>query len=294
MNSPGQKGSTIAASLLILRRNEWTSMLDRITPVILTYNESPNIGRILEKLRWARDIVVVDSISTDTTLEIIAKYLNVRFFSRAMTSLADQWNFAVQETGIATEWVLTLGADYVVTEALVAEMASLTPPADIVGYRINFTYCVHGIPLHGSLYPPDYKLLRRRGLSLFQDGHTDRARFSGRTANLEGHILHDDRKPLSRWLWSQDRYMAAEAQKLMQRPATQLDFVDRIRRRKWCAPLLVFLHCLFGKKLILDGKAGFFYALQRTTAEMILSINLIDLELQDAAKSATHPPPSDG
>ena len=49
-------------------------MLDQITPLILTYNEAPNIGRTLEQLTWARDIVVVDSFSTDDTVEIASSF----------------------------------------------------------------------------------------------------------------------------------------------------------------------------------------------------------------------------
>ena len=53
-------------------------MLADITPVILTYNESANIGRSLERLTWAREVVVVDSGSTDDTLAIVARFANAR------------------------------------------------------------------------------------------------------------------------------------------------------------------------------------------------------------------------
>lgn len=56
------------------RQNEaQLPLFDQITPVILTYNEAPNIERALEQLRWARDIVVVDSFSNDATLESISR-----------------------------------------------------------------------------------------------------------------------------------------------------------------------------------------------------------------------------
>ena len=62
-------------------------MLDQITPVILTFNEAPNIGRTLSMLKWAKDIVIVDSISTDDTRDIARTYPNVRVFER----LFDRW-----------------------------------------------------------------------------------------------------------------------------------------------------------------------------------------------------------
>jgi glycosyltransferase involved in cell wall biosynthesis len=260
-----------------LRRS---SMLDAITPVILTFNEAPNIGRTLEKLRWARRVVVVDSLSTDETLAIVAMFPNAQVFVRPINSLADQWNFAVHKTGIETEWVLRLDADYIVQDDFIAELAALKPADDIGAYRVKFSYCIHGILLRGSLYPTDYKLFRRRAVTFYQDGHTDRQRFSGKGEPLNGHILHDDRKPISRWLWAQDRYMAAEAKKLSEAPLSGLDLMDRLRRRRLLGPLIVFFYCLFWKGLILDGRAGLYYTLQRTISEMILALNLLDVELR--------------
>src|SRR5436190_20853013 len=126
-------------------------MLEQITPLILTYNEAPNIGRTLERLRWARDIVVVDSFSDDNTLEIISQFSNVRVFQRVFDSFAGQWEFGLKETGIATEWVLALDADFILTDAVVEELESQLPAGNMAGYKIFLKYCVHGKPLCSSL-----------------------------------------------------------------------------------------------------------------------------------------------
>jgi hypothetical protein len=268
-------------------------MLDSITPVILTFNEAPNIARTLEKLKWAKDIVVVDSFSTDATLDVLAANPTVRIFRRNLTTLADQWNFAVSETGITTNWVLRLDADYVLTEELTSEIAGLQPPPSIGAYRVNFIYCIHGKRLRASVYPPACKLFRRQGLSFFQDGHTERPQHAGAEARLAGHILHDDRKPLTHWLWSQGRYMAAEARKISERGPAELDLIDKIRRWRGLSPILVLFHCLFAKGLILDGKAGLYYAYQRMMAEAILSLNLLDNDLLDRDAQGNHRPRAD-
>jgi len=96
-------------------------MLGSITPLILTLNEAANIERSLAKLNWARDIVVVDSGSTDGTCEILARHPVVRVFERPFTTHAEQWNFALQQTGLRTEWVLAMDADYVLSDALLAD-----------------------------------------------------------------------------------------------------------------------------------------------------------------------------
>ena len=102
-------------------------MLTHVTPLILTYNEAPNIARALGALSWANDIVVVDSFSDDDTVAIAKSFPRVRVFQRAFDCHRNQWEFGLKETGISTSWVLALDADYVLSDALVAELAQLTP-----------------------------------------------------------------------------------------------------------------------------------------------------------------------
>src|ERR1700730_8906162 len=137
-------------------------MLDQITPVLLTYNEEENIGRTLSLLRWAKDIVVVDSGSTDRTLSILTACPNVRVFKRLFDTHAKQWRYAVEETEIATEWILRLDADYQVSNALVSELAQLDPNAPVSAYRIRFDYAIFSQKLFSSLYPANTILLRKR------------------------------------------------------------------------------------------------------------------------------------
>ena len=86
-------------------------MLEKITPLILTYNEAPNIRRTLEHLTWAKEIIVIDSYSTDETLEILSAIPQVKVFQRKFDSFAVQCNYGLEK--ITSEWVLSLDADYV-------------------------------------------------------------------------------------------------------------------------------------------------------------------------------------
>src|SRR6266446_7418707 len=129
-------------------------MLEQITPLILTLNEAPNIRRTLEQLSWAKDIVVVDSASTDATLAVLSEFATVRAFQHAYVTHAEKWSFGLSQTQIGTEWVLALDADYILSDQLVHEMDALRPEPDVAGYRVNITYCVEGKPLRGSVYPP--------------------------------------------------------------------------------------------------------------------------------------------
>src|SRR5262245_53515940 len=119
-------------------------MLSEITPVVLTFNEAANIGRTLACLTWAKDIVVVDSGSTDETLAIIAQFPQVRVFRHAFDTHANQWRYATEETGISTNWILRLDADYEVTDAVKDELSRLDGSAAIDAYRIAFDYAIFG------------------------------------------------------------------------------------------------------------------------------------------------------
>jgi hypothetical protein len=254
-------------------------VLAEITPVILTYNEAANIGRSLERLTWAKEVVVVDSNSTDDTLAIAARFPNVRTVQRPFDTHAEQWRFAVEQTGITSGWVLRLDADYMVEPALRDEIAALTQAEETAAYEIAFTYCIDGRPLRASLYPALPVLFRRGRGRFVQDGHTEKLRIDGPTAKLKNHLLHDDRKSLERWLQSQSRYQAQEAEKLVTRPWAELSWPDRIRCTRVLGPIAVAVHCLLVKGLVFDGAAGFFYTAQRVTADLILSMHLLRRDL---------------
>ncbi|HMG75534.1 MAG TPA: glycosyltransferase family 2 protein [Pyrinomonadaceae bacterium] len=263
-------------------------MLDSITPLILTYNEAANIGRTLEQLRWARDIVVVDSFSDDETIEIAGSFPHVRVFQRKFDNHATQWNFGLSEAGIATEWVLALDADYVLTTDFVDELRRLEPLAKTRGYEARFTYCIAGRRLRGGVYPPVTVLYRKTGAVYSQDGHTHRLILTGEVEALRARILHDDRKPLGRWFESQQRYMTLEAQKLLASDASDLSKSDRIRRLRVIAPLAVLFYCLIVRGGVLDGWAGFYYAFQRMLAELLLSLYLIEDDFNAATAPRSH------
>ncbi len=248
-----------------------------ITPLILTFNEEPNLGRCLDRLSWAPDILVLDSGSTDKTLEIAKSYPQVRVLHRAFDSFAGQCNFGLEH--ITSEWVLSLDADYILSNELTAELRGLSGAESMSGYRARFTYCIWGRALRKSLYPPRTVLYRREHARYANDGHGHRVQVEGAVANLVATIGHDDRKSLGRWLVEQDKYMIIEAEKLASMAYAELNWPDRIRRCGVLAPSAVFFYSLLYNRLILDGWPGMYYVFQRTIAEMILSLRLIERKL---------------
>jgi glycosyltransferase involved in cell wall biosynthesis len=251
-----------------------SEFINSITPLILTFNEALNIARTLDKLVWARRIVIVDSGSTDGTLEILAHYRQIALFKRVFDSFADQCNFGLAQ--VQTEWALSLDADYELSDRLVQELSDLHETQSVAGYRASFIYRVHGRSMRGTLYPPRVVLYRVKNARYVNEGHGHKVVISGDVRSLSGVIYHDDRKPLSRWFASQQVYARLEADYLLKVDQDTISASDRLRRMAWPAPIVVFFHVLLIKGCLLDGWPGWFYTLQRVLAECMIALELID------------------
>lgn len=247
--------------------------LSDITPLILTKDEEPNLERTLSQLTWAEDVVVVDSFSTDATLDIAKRFPNVRVFQRVIDTLAEQSNFGIQQA--RTPWVLLLDADYFVPTEFADELRALEPLAGTRAYRGAFRYAVGGKPLRASLYPPRIVLLHREHARVWQDGHAHRVMADGDVGDLATKIIHDDRKSFARFVERQKRYMREEAEKIRNANPLSLSAAGRVRKWIVIAPVAVVVHTLFVKGLILDGIAGLQYTWERFVAELILSRELL-------------------
>lgn len=263
-------------------------MLDQITPLILTHNEAQNVSRVLERVSWARDIVIVDSFSDDDTLAIATSFPQVRIFQRSFDNHRNQWEFGLQETGIATPWILALDADYVLSDELIEELRNLQPAQHTAGYRAHFVYKINGNKLNSGIYPPVTVLYQREAATYIQDGHTQRVAVHGHVEELRSPMFHDDRKSLKRWFNSQARYAELEAQKLLSMDPADLGLADRLRRWRFVVPPMMLVYCLIVRGGIFDGWAGFYYAFQRAAAELMLSLHLLEHSLNPNRVHSRH------
>ncbi len=253
------------------------TLVDHITPLILTWNEESNLRRCLERLNWAAEVVILDSGSTDATAQIAGDFPNVRLIVRPFDDHTRQWNFGIDAT--QTNWVLSLDADYVLGTAFEQELSSLPADPSCDAFFAGFRYLIAGKPLRSCLYPPRAVLFRKDHCRYVPDGHTQLLHIPGSSVSLHAVIDHDDRKPLTRWISSQDKYAKLEAEKLLALAPTGLSFQDRIRRTMILGPILVFGYTLFVRGALFDGCNGWYYVFQRTLAEIMLSLRLLEKKI---------------
>ena len=248
-----------------------------LSALILTYNEENNIERVLNQLQWLERVIVLDSNSTDSTIELVKKYPNTEIFYRKFDTHATQWNYGLSL--VKTDWVLTLDADYVLTPPFISETKRLISENGKAAYFTRFKFVVFGKPLLKDNTTPRPVLFRKDHCTYYDDGHTQRLRINGDTSFYRSFILHDDRKPLTRWLHNLDCYSIKECQKLLD-PGNSGNstLVQKIRKTKILAPFFVFSYCLFVNGAIFDGWRGWHYTLQRTLVEIWFAIRLIEEE----------------
>lgn len=245
-----------------------------ITAMVIAFDEEANLSRTLSKLTFLDSVLLIDSGSTDGTLAITACFPNVRVLHRAFDTFAAQCNFGLSH--VHTPWILSIDADYVLSDELVSEIDSLQPDPSTAGYSARFEYAVWGRKLKGTLYPPRTVLYRPRDGRYVDEGHGHVLRLAGHVERLKAPIIHDDRKPLTRWLASQQAYAVREAEHLLSSERQELRRADRLRLTGWIVPLLILPYVLLVKGCVFDGWPGWFYALQRLFAELSIALQLLD------------------
>jgi glycosyltransferase involved in cell wall biosynthesis len=256
-------------------------MLDSVTPVILTYNESANIARTLDSLRWAGSVVVLDSGSKDETKEIAGRYPNVKWFERAFDSHQAQWEYAVRETGIATDYVLALDADMEVTPEFIDELRKIFLPGGFAGGDVPFIYSYYGRPLVGSLYPNQIRVFRPDAVTITQVDHTQHFAVSGPVHKFRNRIIHDDRKPLERWVASQLSYQVLNDEAVVGNGGEIRGGGFKYSlRRAGIMPPLVGLIAYVRSGGPFGGAASARYAYERMVCESLLAIRLMNRRLK--------------
>jgi len=226
----------------------------RFSVVLVTRNEEERLRACLESVAWADEIVVVDAESEDKTLTIAREFTD-HVVVRPWPGYAAQKNVAID---LATgDWVLSLDADEVVSEALaddIRRVLTADGPAD--GYAVPRRNIFWGRWVrHGGLYPDLQVRLFRRGRGRFNARAVhESVSLDGRVERLAGHLEHRSYRDLSDFLARADRYatLAAEEAVAQGRRARVVDLVFR--------PLGRFLVMYVVRRGFLDGWRGFLLA----------------------------------
>jgi len=279
--------------------------------VILTHNEEPNIARCLDSVAgWAGQVFVVDSFSTDRTVQI-ARNRSAHVHQRAFQGFADQRNWALTHLPFAVDWVLFLDADEWLSEPLKREIAdrlALERPGP-VGYYLSRRHRFMGRWLrYGGLDRTQLLRLFRRERGRCESRLVDEHFVvDGPTAALRGDLFTEDRKGIGAWIDRHNRYARLEARELLRQRqvdgtrmrgrlwGSQPERKRWIRERLWnrlplfTRPVLLFVYRYVLRGGFLDGSAGLVYHLLESFWYRLL-IDLNYRELLRAGESESEVP----
>lgn len=265
-----------------------------VSVVILTLNEELNLAGCLESVRWCDDVVVLDSFSRDSTVEIAAKY-GARVVQRPFDDYARQRNFALQDIGYRHAWVLMLDADERVPIELQREMQSAIAeaPSGVALFRMRRKDHLFGRWIRSSSgYPTWFGRLMRVGRVRVERAINEEYHADGEVRELEAHLHHFPfNKGFAAWIEKHDRYSTMEAELRLAggTGASAHDLFSSdptLRRRALKAtlyrmpgrPLLVFVGLYFVRGGLFEGRAGLTFSLLRSWYEYMIDCKYFELK----------------
>jgi glycosyltransferase involved in cell wall biosynthesis len=213
----------------------------------LTLNEEQNIAKCIESVDPADDVLVVDSGSTDMTIEI-ASATRARVVGHPFLDFADQRNYAMSL--LTSEWVLHLDADERVTPELWNEIRAMLASDSCDGYLVPCLNIVFGKPLkHGGWYPQYHLRLQRRKKARWYGAVHEEAAVEGPVGKLVEPIVHFGHPNIHTFLLKLDRYTSLEASRRNQS-------VVLLSALAFLMPLPYFMYKYFLQLGFLDGWRG--------------------------------------
>ena len=267
-----------------------------ISVYILTYNEEIDIADCIESALLSDDVIVVDSLSTDRTVEIASAY-PVQVIQHKFESHGKQRTWMLEAIETKYEWVYILEADERMTPELFAECVAATKCQGAIGYYVAERVMFMGKWIRHSTQYPRYQMrLFQKGKVWFTDyGHTEREVCNGQTDFLrETYPHYTSGKGLTRWIDKHNRYSSDEAiETIRQLEDGKVSWrnlffgkseVEKRRALKDLSlrlpfrPLFRWIYMYFFLRGFLDGKAGFAWCTLQAFYEYLILLKVEEIK----------------
>jgi len=269
-----------------------------LSAIILTYNEEENIAQALDSVcGWVSQVFILDSFSSDKTLEIASKY-NCEILRNPFENYSKQRNFALDNFPIQTEWVIFLDADEWLPEVLKKEISlviSSQPKEN--GFYIKFKFIWMGKWIRRGIYPTWILRLFRNRSARYEDRAVNAHLIvDGVCGNLQNDFIHEDRKGISNWIVKHNKYATLEANELFKNVdqdkyikaslfGTQAERKRWLRYKVWnhlpplIRPFFYFFYRYILRGGFLEGKEAFSYhILQAFWFQFLIDVKYLDIK----------------
>lgn len=242
-----------------------------ISVTIITLNEEKNITKLLKNLEdFADEIIIVDSGSTDKTIEL-AKKFKVKVFFRKFDNFANQKNWAASK--VNEEWILSIDADEEIPNSLKQEIKGAIKNKQYNGYLIPRRNFILGREIKHSRWSPDKHIwLWRKDHGKWVGDVHEEVKVSGDVGKLKNSKIHNSHKTISNLFESNNFYSALLAQS-MHKKSIKFSFLKML----WDSYFEFFVR-FFYKLGFLDGWRGFVLAYAMAVYQLMVWIKLWELE----------------
>jgi hypothetical protein len=271
-----------------------------ISVVILTKNEERDLPRCLDALRWCDDLHIVDSGSTDGTINLARKY-GAHIYDHPFKSFGDQRNWSLDHCDLKYPWILFLDADEVANEEFVQGMkqAVTNAPAETAGFYCcwKLIYEDRWLKRCDSFPKWQFRLMRKGGARFTDFGHGQKeAELKGALEYLPAPYDHYGlSKGIGHWLDRHNRYATLEASARLSEPVVWRNIFSSHGSRRNQAlkplvsrmpgwPLARFLITYILRLGFLEGRAGFVYCANLAYYEFLIRLKMREEEARRAAK----------
>lgn len=271
-----------------------------ISVIILTFNSKETIAATLESAcKVSDDIHIVDSFSTDKTLEIARRY-GANIVQHEFESYGTQRNWAIKNLSLKHDWELHLDADERLSKDLVEELNRFKSslPDNVNGLHIPRLVHFLGHPIrHGGMFPIWHMRLFRHGFGRCESRQYDQHFYvNGLTSRLSQPMIDDHRMSLSEWVARHNRWADAEVDELLNLGTTEVITgnlsgtpVEKKRALHglynslplFIRPFLLFLYRYVFRLGFLDGREGLiFFVLQTFWFRFLVDAKLFERRLR--------------
>lgn len=203
-----------------------------LTVIILTKDEEKHISRAIQSVNAvANSIIVVDSGSTDRTIEIAAE-LGAKVLFNPFVTQAKQFNWALEQLPADTDWIFRLDADEIVSPELAQSLSQTLPglPPTVAGANVARRIAFLRRPIRwGGVFPVRITRVLRFGCGHSEDRWMDEhILLNGAEVSLEGELLDDTLRPLGWWIEKHNAYASREVIEMLD---VEFGFLDRDLKR---------------------------------------------------------------
>ena len=228
-----------------------------ITAVLIVKNEEEKIRNCLESIKWVDEIVVVDGMSTDKTVDICNEYGAKVIQHEFEGDFGLERNIGIDNS--SGDWIVQLDADEIVTEAFKKKvMEVLSCPTEFVAYKFRRKNFFLGRPMkYGGWY--HYSLhFFKKGFARYKGRVHHELIVNGKIGTLEEEIEHYPFKDIETFIARHNRYTTYEAIEMYEQKGSMLD--KKLRKKLIFRPLKIFRKLYIKKKGFLEGMHGFIFA----------------------------------